>query len=168
MGVQPLPPLQSHLGCLQRTRPTRTRPTASFGTRVCRPRSILGRCAWSQGLPNAQWRTLQRSHREGNKYERHHLISSHALKETRPEGVKASTAHREGICVRMSPEDHAKTNNYRSFPGANAQRNHEIDMIKQGRRNELFSEQIQDVQSISHNYDEGLLQAWMADRARPD
>ncbi len=70
--------------------------------------------------------------------------------------------------MRMSPEDHAKTNNYRSFPGANAQRNHEIDMIKQGRRNELFSEQIQDVQSISHNYDEGLLQAWMADRARPD
>lgn len=61
-----------------------------------------------------------------------------------------------------------ETNNFRNFPGADAQRNHEIDMIKQGMRNELFSEQIQDVQSISHNYDEGLLQAWMADRARPD
>ena len=119
-------------------------------------------------LEGGAYKDLTAKDLEGNVYERHHLISSHALKETRPEGVKASTAHREGICVRMSPEDHAKTNNFRNFPGADAQRNHEIDMIKQGRRNELFSEQIQDVQSISHNYDEGLLQAWMADRARPD
>ena len=68
----------------------------------------------------------------------------------------------------MAPGDHAKTNNFRNIPGANSQRAHEIDMILQGRRNELFSEQTRDVQSISSNYDEGLLQAWMADRARSD
>ena len=104
----------------------------------------------------------------GNKYERHHLISSHALKETRAPSVPASRVHREGVCVRMAPGDHAKTNNFRNIPGANSQRAHEIDMILQGRRNELFSEQTRDVQSISSNYDEGLLQAWMADRARSD
>ena len=41
-------------------------------------------------------------------------------------------------------------------------------MIQSGRRNELMSEQIRDVQNITTERDEGLLQAWLADRARPD
>ena len=118
-------------------------------------------------LNGGRYKDLTAKDLEGNKYERHHLISSHALKETRPEGVKASTAHREGICVRLTPEEHQLTNNYGRSVDTDIQRAHEIQMIRAGRHNELFREQIRDVQSITSDRDEGLLQAWFAYRESP-
>ncbi|MCZ9305855.1 RHS repeat-associated core domain-containing protein, partial [Corynebacterium sp. c9Ua_112] len=118
-------------------------------------------------LNGGRYKDLTAKDLEGNKYERHHLISSHALKETRPKGVKASTAHREGICVRLTPEEHKLTNNYGRSVDTDIQRAHEIQMIRAGRHNELFSEQIRDVQSITSDRDEGLLQAWFAYRESP-
>ena len=119
-------------------------------------------------LEGGAYKDLTAKDLEGNVYERHHLISSQALKETRPEGVKASKAHREGICVRLTPEEHKRTNNYKYNKDSIRQRRHEVDMIRSRRRNELMSEQIRDVQSITTKRDEGLLQAWLADRARPE
>lgn len=49
----------------------------------------------------------------GNRDERHHSISSHALKETKTPIFSDSHVHRNGISVRLTPEEHAKTNNYR-------------------------------------------------------
>ena len=119
-------------------------------------------------LNGGRYKDLTAKDLEGNKYERHHLISSHALKETKAPKVSDSKIHREGICVRLTPEEHAETNNFGPGKKANLQRQHEVDMIQSGRRNELMSEQIRDVQNITTERDEGLLQAWLADRARPD
>ena len=118
-------------------------------------------------LEGGRYKDLATENSAGKRYERHHLISSHALKETKAEGLTDSQVHREGICVRLTPEEHKLTNNYGSGAIPSAQRTHEIEMIKAGRQNELFSEQIRDVQSITSKRDEGLLQAWFAFRESP-
>lgn len=119
-------------------------------------------------LEGGAYKDLTAKDLEGNQYERHHLISSHALKETKAPNVSNSKIHREGICVRLTPEEHAKTNNFGHSNKTILQRRHEVDMIQSGRRNELMSEHIRDVQNITTERDEGLLQAWLADCARPD
>ena len=119
-------------------------------------------------LEGGRYKDLATRDLAGNKYERHHLISSYALKETKTPIFSDSHVHRNGISVRLTPEEHAKTNNYKFSKESQIQRQHEVQMIRWGRHNELMSEQIRDVQSITPHRDEGLLQAWLADRSRPD
>ena len=96
----------------------------------------------------------------GEAYERHHLISDKAAKET---GL--SSKH-NGTAIQMDPADHALTRSYKNSKSAQAYRQHEMDMIREGRTRELFSGEVQDIQSkFGSKYDDALYEAWQQSAA---